>query len=74
MRKGKGLFFDLSERSRLSILSKKWDDRVETISAHCDERPADLGSMLIRPDGYVAWAVGLDDEERQSERTLAQAS
>jgi len=32
-----------------------WADRVDTVSANVADRPA--AAMLIRPDGYVAWAT-----------------
>jgi len=31
-------------------------DRLRVVEARCDQRP-ELGGVLIRPDGYVAWAV-----------------
>jgi hypothetical protein len=30
------------------------DDRLHVVAAHCADPPADV--LLIRPDGYVAWA------------------
>ncbi|MFG1957311.1 FAD-dependent monooxygenase [Nonomuraea sp. NPDC049028] len=30
------------------------DDRLHVVAAHCPDPPADV--LLIRPDGYVAWA------------------
>ncbi|HEY0226875.1 MAG TPA: FAD-dependent oxidoreductase, partial [Mycobacterium sp.] len=37
-----------------------WADRVDTVSASITDRPA--AAMLIRPDGYVAWAADTFDE------------
>lgn len=31
-----------------------WKDRVDTVAADCPDAPA--GALLLRPDGYVAWA------------------
>jgi 2-polyprenyl-6-methoxyphenol hydroxylase-like FAD-dependent oxidoreductase len=31
-----------------------WSDRIDVVRARCDDPPAD--TLLIRPDGYVAWA------------------
>ncbi|MEZ0050437.1 2-polyprenyl-6-methoxyphenol hydroxylase-like FAD-dependent oxidoreductase [Mycobacterium sp. MAA66] len=40
-----------------------WRDRVEVIEAAMANRPA--AAMLIRPDGYVAWAAGgFDTDDR----------
>ncbi|OCB22071.1 FAD-dependent oxidoreductase [Mycobacterium malmoense] len=33
-----------------------WSDRVDVVTATLDDRPA--AALLIRPDGYVAWAAG----------------
>lgn len=35
--------------------ARGWADRVDTVSASIAERPA--AALLIRPDGYVAWAA-----------------
>ncbi|GHF60582.1 FAD-dependent oxidoreductase [Kitasatospora xanthocidica] len=38
-----------------------WRDRVDTVVADCAEPPA--GALLLRPDGYVAWASEADDPD-----------
>ncbi|MDM4142574.1 MULTISPECIES: FAD-dependent monooxygenase [Mycobacterium] len=35
--------------------ARGWADRVDTVSASIAERPA--AALLVRPDGYVAWAA-----------------
>lgn len=35
--------------------ARGWADRVDTVSAEMPDRPA--AALLIRPDGYVAWAA-----------------
>jgi 2-polyprenyl-6-methoxyphenol hydroxylase-like FAD-dependent oxidoreductase len=35
-----------------------WSDRVSVIAARTVTQPAPAAAMLIRPDGYVAWAAG----------------
>jgi 2-polyprenyl-6-methoxyphenol hydroxylase-like FAD-dependent oxidoreductase len=37
-----------------------WSDRVSVIPARAATQPAPATAMLIRPDGYVAWAAGPD--------------
>jgi hypothetical protein len=32
-----------------------WTDRVDAVSAKATDRPA--AAILIRPDGYIAWAT-----------------
>lgn len=58
---GRGVLVDLAERSELRKAANKWGGRVEVTSARCYERPANLDVMLVRPDGYVAWALGSSD-------------
>jgi hypothetical protein len=69
----RGVLVALAERSALRNVVTKWADRVEVASARCYERPANLDAMLIRPDGYVAWALRSSDEDHESERTLRAA-
>lgn len=38
----------------LSAVADGWSDRVDTVTAGCPETTAT--ALLIRPDGYVAWA------------------
>jgi hypothetical protein len=54
---GRGVLVDLAERSELRKVATNWADQVEVTSARCYERPANLDAMLVRPDGYVAWAL-----------------
>jgi len=47
-----------------SAVAQSWSDRVDLVVAGISDGPA---AMLIRPDGYVAWAIdefGADDAER----------
>jgi hypothetical protein len=70
---GKGVLVNLTERSAWHDLVTKWADRVTVISAPCYERPANLGALLVRPDGYVAWVLRSDDTDAQPQRTLRAA-
>jgi 2-polyprenyl-6-methoxyphenol hydroxylase-like FAD-dependent oxidoreductase len=38
-----------------------WRDRLEVVTAHCADPPAD--AFLIRPDGHVAWTAGTPPHE-----------
>jgi hypothetical protein len=73
MRAGKGLLLDLTGRPALATTASKWGDRVEMTTARCDDRTANLDAMLIRPDGYVAWAISSADRDNESERSLRAA-
>ncbi|GAA2585245.1 FAD-dependent monooxygenase [Dactylosporangium fulvum] len=56
MRPGRPLLVDLTDASHLADLTGPWRDRVDLVTAHAPAPPAD--ALLIRPDGYVAWALG----------------
>jgi 2-polyprenyl-6-methoxyphenol hydroxylase-like FAD-dependent oxidoreductase len=63
VRDGRPALIDLTTDGVLDEVS--WDGRVATITATADKPPA--RALLIRPDGYVAWAADeLDEETRAS--------
>jgi hypothetical protein len=45
----------LAGRTDVAGAAKDWGDRVDVIAATTAEPPAE--AILIRPDGYVAWAA-----------------
>jgi hypothetical protein len=45
----------LTGRTDVAGAAKDWADRVDVITATTAEPPAE--AVLIRPDGYVAWAA-----------------
>lgn len=49
--------------------ARDWADRVDTVSAGMPDPPA--AALLIRPDGYVAWAA---DEFGSAEKTALRAA
>ena len=56
MRSARPVLLDLADRGDLVAAVA---GRVDVVSTSCDDRPADV--VLIRPDGYVAWATGPSD-------------
>jgi hypothetical protein len=56
LRPGRPVLLVLTDRADLADAAKEWSDRVDVITAATAEPPAD--AVLIRPDGYVAWAAG----------------
>lgn len=48
------LLLDLTGGEALASLAESWSDRVRQVSATAGDAPAP--ALLIRPDGYVAWA------------------
>ena len=56
LRAARPVLVDLSAGCWAQAAAQDWKDRVEVVTATADDRPAD--ALLIRPDGYVAWAAG----------------
>ncbi len=54
-RSGRPLLLDLGADLELCELAEPWSDRVDVVTAECDDAPA--RGMLIRPDGFVAWSM-----------------
>ncbi|MFF0484178.1 FAD-dependent monooxygenase [Streptomyces sp. NPDC004435] len=58
----RGLLLDLADNPRLRARAAAWSDRVDIVTAEPGEVSADSGlrgttAVLVRPDGYVAWAA-----------------
>jgi 2-polyprenyl-6-methoxyphenol hydroxylase-like FAD-dependent oxidoreductase len=49
-----------SAASGWSDAASAWSDRVSVIAGRAVTKPAPAAAMLIRPDGYVAWAAESD--------------
>jgi hypothetical protein len=54
LRAGRPILLDLAGRADLTAAASGWTDRVDIVTATTPEAPAD--ALLLRPDGYVAWA------------------
>ncbi|MED5812518.1 FAD-dependent monooxygenase [Mycolicibacterium sp. 050232] len=57
---GRPMLVDLSGGAYAGVVDG-WRDRVDVTVTTAADRPA--AALLIRPDGYVAWAAGEFDEE-----------
>jgi 2-polyprenyl-6-methoxyphenol hydroxylase-like FAD-dependent oxidoreductase len=57
LRPGRPVLLDLTEEGSVAAATAGWSPAVTIVTAESDgQQPA--GALLIRPDGYVAWAVG----------------
>jgi 2-polyprenyl-6-methoxyphenol hydroxylase-like FAD-dependent oxidoreductase len=54
LRGARPLLLDLTERTDLTAAARGWTDRVDVVTVTTPDAPAD--ALLLRPDGYVAWA------------------
>jgi hypothetical protein len=58
---GRGVLLDLTEDTALRAAAAGWADRVDLVPArHADARLDGVDAVLVRPDGYVAWAAPTD--------------
>jgi hypothetical protein len=54
LRPARGVLLDLTRAGMFAGTGHGWNDRVNILTARCPNPPA--AALLIRPDGYVAWA------------------
>ncbi len=66
---GQAVLLDLADSAELRALAAGWAGRVRVVSAKPAGHP-ELTGLLMRPDGYVAWARG-DGRLDQLGRALA---
>jgi hypothetical protein len=66
---GTGLLLDFTANKALSTLSRKWTGRVKYVAAQPKDSK-ELTALLIRPDGFVAWAADSDQNLTTVEETM----
>ena len=66
LRPARGVLLDLTRDGSLAGDGDGWKDRVNIITAHCAAPPAP--ALLIRPDGYIAWAASASGQDNQGLR------
>ncbi|MFF4903140.1 FAD-dependent monooxygenase [Streptomyces sp. NPDC001068] len=57
---GRAVLFDLADDPKLRARAEEYGDRMDVVTAVCPGRP-ELTGLLVRPDGFVAWAADGDD-------------
>jgi 2-polyprenyl-6-methoxyphenol hydroxylase-like FAD-dependent oxidoreductase len=58
LHQGRGVLLDLTPDGGYARAGQGWRDRIDIRTAKCPSPPA--SALLIRPDGYVAWAGATD--------------
>ena len=66
---GTGLLLDFTGKEELSILSQRWSSRMKYVAAQPKESQG-LTTLLIRPDGFVAWASNADPNLQSIEESM----
>ncbi|MFJ4186511.1 FAD-dependent monooxygenase [Kitasatospora sp. NPDC089509] len=65
-RTGRPLLLDLTGGGLgLADLAEPWKDRIDAITAEPAGPAGPAGALLLRPDGYVAWACTPDRADRE---------
>ncbi|MFH9549882.1 FAD-dependent monooxygenase [Streptomyces sp. NPDC017435] len=78
LKRGTGVLLDLAGRPEIAQAYEKWGadvswaGRVRHLRAQCAAE-SELAGVLVRPDGYVAWAVDRDASEAEVRDSLATA-
>jgi 2-polyprenyl-6-methoxyphenol hydroxylase-like FAD-dependent oxidoreductase len=73
MHHGRAVLLDLADRAALRDAAAGWRDRVDVVTARCEEQPAPADALLIRPDGYIAWVASPQTANDEAERQLRYA-
>ncbi|MEU2773166.1 FAD-dependent monooxygenase [Streptomyces sp. NPDC007162] len=60
---GRAVLLDLADDPKLRALAEGYADRVDVLTVACPGRPG-LTGLLVRPDGFVAWAADEGDVDR----------
>ena len=56
LRDGNGLLVDFGRQASLQALDGLWGDHVRYVASDAKDRLG-LSALLVRPDGFVAWAT-----------------
>ncbi|MDH7798332.1 2-polyprenyl-6-methoxyphenol hydroxylase-like FAD-dependent oxidoreductase [Beijerinckia sp. GAS462] len=71
LRTGKGLLLDFDARSSLQVLASGWRDRIAYVASDAKERLG-LSAVLVRPDGFIAWACEGTPDRDEAAQALSQ--
>jgi 2-polyprenyl-6-methoxyphenol hydroxylase-like FAD-dependent oxidoreductase len=63
MRAAKFVLLDVTSDGRAAAAAADWGDHVPIVRAEALTKPVPADALLIRPDGYVAWASGPGDAD-----------
>ncbi len=63
MRHGQGILLDFDRKMPLKTLAAEYGDQIKYVSGRAKEQLG-LSAVLIRPDGYIAWASDSEPDEQ----------
>jgi 2-polyprenyl-6-methoxyphenol hydroxylase-like FAD-dependent oxidoreductase len=70
LREGRGLLLDFGGTASLRALDGQWGDRVTYVASDAEDRFG-LRALLVRPDGFVAWASDATPDPEEVTRAAA---
>ena len=70
MHDGRGILLDFNMNASLKTLAGKYGDRIKYVSGGAREQLG-LSTLLIRPDGIIAWAADNDPDYGELHKTAA---
>jgi 2-polyprenyl-6-methoxyphenol hydroxylase-like FAD-dependent oxidoreductase len=73
MHRGRGVFLELTPLDNLHSIAAGWKERIDLVIGQSDRPSLDVETLLIRPDGYVAWATSPTDLDEDSRISLRSA-
>ena len=63
LRDGRGMLLDFNSHASLESLANEYGDRIKFVSGRAKEQLG-LSAVLIRPDGFIAWASDNEPDEQ----------
>jgi 2-polyprenyl-6-methoxyphenol hydroxylase-like FAD-dependent oxidoreductase len=70
LRQAKGLLLDFDAHAPLQALASRWGDRIDYVAGEPKDRLG-LSAVLVRPDGFVAWASDGAPDVEEAARAAA---
>ena len=70
MHDGHGMLLDFDSNASLRVLASEYGDRIKYVSGRAKEQFG-LRTVLIRPDGFIAWASDSEPKEEAIRQAVA---
>lgn len=69
LRDGRGLLLDFTANESLKALCEGRQDRLQYVNSHAKDEKG-LVALLVRPDGFVAWATDSKLDQTGAEQSV----
>ena len=70
MHDGRGMLLDFDMNAALKTLASEYSDQMKYVSVRAKEQSG-LSAVLIRPDGFIAWASDSEPDEQSIRQAVA---